>query len=246
MKVPRFFGFKKSCPLLLLFFVSFLANFPAISALRDGSNTALAEQDILKEAFPSICHFSGNFEQKRQSKGLPIPLNSSGNFYYSCDLGLIWNTESPINDVLLYVNATTNFRVNENGDIESLSGAVRYAMSRIVLRLMRGDIAYFASEFEVSRSEEEGSILLLPESTFMKKGIKSIQLNKTMENSSDTKLLITIRDLNEQNTSIEIKDIAEYRFEGERKAFEQCELLYPQPSLWCRVLRSPWRYENRR
>ena len=101
---------------------------------EDASDT---EKKLLTDIMPNSCNFSGQFVQKKAIKGLPIPLQSNGEFFFSCDLGLIWRTSSPFEEALLFANGATHFRIDEHGEHAPLSGMVRYSMSRIFIRLLQ-------------------------------------------------------------------------------------------------------------
>lgn len=226
--IPLLFG---ACAL----FVSLATN---ANPVQD-TPTDATEAELLAGMFPHSCHFSGNFIQQKNIKSLPIPIKSSGDFFFSCDFGLVWNTSAPIQEALLYVNARKNYRVDERGEIEPLSGAARYAMSKVFLRLLKGDTEYFADEFAVSAAPDNAGLILVPESEFMKKGINQIQIAKHGATQSDLLLNINIQDTTGQNTVVTIDSIREYAIDNKQAAFEQCETIYPGPGDWCRILRSP-------
>lgn len=219
-----------------------VTKFFSVSAMSQ-ENTKQEEISLLKDILPSTCHFTGQFVQEKEITGLPIPISSIGDFFYSCGLGLIWNSSTPVEEVLLFVNANTHFRIDEQGKIEPLSGKVRYGMSRIFLRLLKGDNEYFADEFAVSLLEN-GVTQLVPESSFMKKGIDSIQIIKNQNTEGGISLKISIFDTTGQATKVSINKIKEYAFDSKQAAFDQCELIYQKPKQWCRMLRSPWRYQD--
>ncbi|NMH60674.1 outer membrane lipoprotein carrier protein LolA [Alteromonas ponticola] len=199
------------------------------------------EKALLTDLFPSKCHFSGQFTQTKAVAGLPVPLKSNGDFFFSCDLGLIWRTHEPFNEAILYVNSTNNFRVNEDGSLASLTGVTRYIMSNVFVKLLKGDAAYFIDEFAISQADDDASITLTPQSDFMKKGIQHIRFNKSESEDLGITLFVDVMDATGQATHVSIDTIVHYDIEGKRRAFEQCEKLYSQHTDWCQVLRSPSR-----
>lgn len=231
--IKRLLQQKLMCFSIVLFSHSVLAD----SQIED-------EKKLLADIFPTTCHFSGQFLQQKRIEGLPVPLRSDGDFFFSCDLGLIWSTQSPFKDALLYVNASRNYRINERGEIEPLSGIAHYSMSKIFLRLLRGDTDYFANEFAVSEVPETGVIELRPESGFMQKGIERIDFKKNQSLEHGVSLQVNVVDATGQVTQVSIDKITEHEIEGKRNAFEQCEKLYPSTSKWCEVLRSPARFDK--
>ena len=206
------------------------------------ADNAPAEAELLTSIFPSGCHFSGHFKQSKAMQGLPAPLTSKGDFYYSCDLGLVWHTSEPFSEAILYINGIKNFRADDDGNLVPLSGVAKYIMSNIFVRLLKGDTSYFTEEFAISQ-EEQGNLLLLPESETMQRGLKAIRISKHGDTSSPLAVSINVTDTTGQGTSVIIDNIQEYGFEGKRQAYEQCLDLYADKTNWCQVLRAPQRYD---
>ncbi|MCW8108918.1 outer membrane lipoprotein carrier protein LolA [Alteromonas ponticola] len=198
-----------------------------------------SEIALLTNLFPQNCHFSGQFLQKKNVEGLPIPLHSTGDFFFSCDLGLIWHTQEPFREAILYVNSSNNFRVHEDGSLTPLTGVTRYIMSNVFVKLLKGDTQYFVDEFAIKLADDNTSVELKPESDFMKKGIDSIRFQKNDSDELGITLLVDVTDVTGQVTHVSIDKIRAYQIEGKRGAFEQCEKLYSDNSAWCQVLRSP-------
>ena len=202
------------------------------------------EKRLLADIFPTSCHFSGQFSQQKDIRGIPMPLRSGGNFFFSCDLGLVWSTTSPFEEALLYTDAITNFRADDKGNIELLSGVVRHSVSKIFLRLLKADTDYFADEFSVQLVGKNKVIELIPESGLMKKGIERIHIKQHENDKHGMSLNIRIKDMRGQMTQVNIEHITKYVIKGKKEAFDQCEKLYPKPLQWCGVLLSPWQYEE--
>lgn len=199
-----------------------------------------SEAPLLAEIFPSSCHFSGKFVQQKTIEGVPAPLISTGDFYYSCALGLVWRTQTPFTEAILYVNNSNNFKVNGNGDLSPLTGATRYIMSNIFVRLLKGDTDYFTDEFAISRGSQAGTIELRPESEYVRKGLDTISINKTTDQNKEVSLNIEVLDATGQSTNVVISAVEQFNLDGKRAAYEQCNALYSDTS-WCQVLRSPSR-----
>ena len=209
-------------------------------AMADENGTA--EEQLLASVFPSGCNFSGQFNQQKAMQGLPVPLNSNGDFFYSCDLGLVWHTSEPFSEAVLYVNSTNNFRAEDDGALTPLSGVARYVMSNIFVRLLKGDTGYFTDEFAISQ-EDAGDLVLLPESEMMRKGLQAIRISKTGDDTTPMAVSIKVTDASGQDTQVRIDNIQEFDFEGKRNAYEQCLEQYSDKTNWCQVLRSPSRYD---
>ena len=199
------------------------------------------EATLLAEIFPSGCHFSGQFSQQKTIQGVPVPLTSTGDFYHSCDLGLIWHTQTPFTEAILYVNSSNNFKADGNGTLAPLTGTTRYIMSNIFVRLLKGDTSYFTDEFAISADMQSGTVTLRPESEYIRKGLDSILVSKATDQEKGVSLNIEVLDATGQRTDVLISAVEQYDFSGKRAAYEQCEALYSDTS-WCQVLRSPSRY----
>ncbi len=224
----------------LRFTVAFLCFFLPTQQLL-AVTEASREQALLADLVPNHCHFSGHFQQQKMVEGLPVPLNSDGDFFFSCELGLIWSTHEPFKEAILYVNSTNNFRVNEDNSLTSLTGVTRYIMSNIFVKLLKGDTEYFAEEFQITLADDNASVELRPESDFMKKGIDKISFKKSESDELGIALFVDVTDATGQVTHVGIDRIQHYDIKGKRKAFEQCEKLYSASTSWCQVLSSPSR-----
>jgi len=205
---------------------------------KDSKNT---EETLLSAIFPSRCNFSGHFSQRKAVEGVSVPLNSTGDFFYSCDLGLVWHTSKPFSEAVLYVNSTNNFKAEDDGTLTPLTGITRYIMSNIFVRLLNGDTAYFAEEFSVTEATDK-TVRLHPESGMLQKGLDVIHISKT-EDDSPTAVSIKVTDVKGQDTLVLIDHIQQYSFTGKRSAYEQCNNLYADKTNWCQVLRSPSRFD---
>lgn len=200
------------------------------------------ETALLTGIFPSGCHFSGRFLQKKTIRGIPTPLTSTGDFYYSCDLGLIWHTQTPFSEAILYVNSSNNFKAGVDGSLAPLTGTTRYIMSNIFVRLLKGDTDYFVEEFAISKGEENTIVTLRPENEYLRKGLDTITISKALDQTKGTSLSIGVLDATGQLTNVLINNVEHYSISGKREAFEHCEMLYADTKDWCQVLRSPTRY----
>ncbi len=151
---------------------------------------------------PAACHFSGEFSQTKQIKTLPVPLVSNGEFIYSCDLGLIWKTQNPIVESLVFTNQKLNFLVPEKLLIENLEGVQHDFLANLLLGLMAGNVEFIAKEFEIEISEKKDNLIqltLAPKNKMVKQAIDTVVLKK-QTNKKELQILIT--DKNQQVTRI--------------------------------------------
>ena len=208
-------------------------------------DNAATEQELLRDILPSSCDFTARFEQSKQVKGIPLPLKSNGEFLYSCRLGLIWNTVYPFYETLLISNRKHSFRMDEDGELLPLQGAVQFGMSRVFMRLLKGDIDYFADEFSVQKALDNNATRLTPESKFMKKGLAFIDVQKTEREETGVSLTIEIQDVMGQVSIIDIHKISEAtNVDSRLQAYEYCQTVYKATPKWCRILRTPAEFDR--
>ncbi|MEM0912920.1 MAG: outer-membrane lipoprotein carrier protein LolA [Pseudomonadota bacterium] len=204
------------------------------------SKEAGTEQTLLQDVLPNVCSFTGQFKQTKNMQGVPVSLKSDGDFLYSCRLGLIWNTTVPFNETLLVSHRRSSFRIDENGRVSSLQGALRYSMSKIFMRLLKGDEDFFAREFAIQKTADNGITELRPESDFMKKGIEVIRISKIEDEETGITLNIEILRADEQSSTIDIFNLTEAtHVESRAQAFKYCETVYQSTTKWCKILRQP-------
>ena len=166
------------------------------------SANSVESVEVLKSLMPKVCHFSGVFNQSKQIKTLPVPLNSTGEFIYSCDLGLIWKTQKPIVESLVFTNQKLHFLVPEKLSIENLDGVQHDFLGNLLLGLMSGNTEFISKEFEIDVSEQKGEttqLTLQPKNKMIKRAIQSVTLEKE---STANELQIVITDKNNQVTKI--------------------------------------------
>ena len=180
--------------------IVFVANSFSVSA-----NTKENIQ-VLKSMMPKVCHFSGEFSQTKQIKTLPVPLVSNGEFIYSCDLGLIWKTQKPVVESLVFTHQKLNFLVPEKLSIENLDGVQHDFLANLLLGLMAGNTEFITKEFEIEISEKKDNLIqliLVPKNKMVKQAINSVVLEKSSSNEkSKNGLQISIIDKNQQLTKI--------------------------------------------
>ena len=179
-----------------VFLVVFVASCFSVSA------NSKEKLQALKSMMPKVCHFSGEFSQTKQIKTLPVPLVSNGEFIYSCDHGLIWKTQNPIVESLVFTNQKLNFLVPEKLSVENLDGVQHDFLANLLLGLMAGNTEFIAKEFEVEVSDKKDNLIqliLVPKNKMVKQAIDSVVLKKQ---TNKNELQISITDRNQQVTRI--------------------------------------------
>lgn len=218
----------------LLFLTALMLSNVSASASADNS---LA---LLKSMMPTVCHFSGEFSQAKQIKTLPIPLVSKGEFIYSCDLGLIWKTQEPVTESLIFTNQKLHFLIPEKLSIENLEGVQHDFLANLLLGLMAGNTEFIEKEFDLETIEAKNGVeglSLIPKNKVVKQAILSVTLEK-IDSSSLGKngLQISITDKNLQVTRISSTEKQQYAKNDEFS--QHCTSLSADG---CELLRNPVR-----
>ena len=174
---------------------------------------------------PSSCVFSGDFKQSKHLKGLPTPIESNGQFFYHCDLGVIWKTISPIQESLVLTKIGESFILEDNQ-----STPLKTEHSKLLSELINGLIGankqYIDNHFLVSKdtSSSSGAFTLIPLKRRLKRGLKQIKLSYSSENDSE-EVVISMLDRNKQWTHIrstKYDDFSSNLIDNSLKLVEQC------------------------
>ncbi len=172
--------------LILLVTLVFLASG---IALASPSNS----QKLLTRALPETCSFSGEFKQKRFVRSIPAPLNSKGQFFFSCHKGLIWYTASPIEEWLIYGKNGEQFRADKHQEYSSIDSRLHSYFASFLLRLLSADTEYLNKNFSIIEKEDEQnddrfSLVLKPASKRLQRALKSIEL---VESAKQKELIVS-------------------------------------------------------
>lgn len=199
---------QKINPLSLCIILSFICFFSTTHASNDVivKHTAALTDSVTLPNSP--CSFSGNFIQTKTISGLDKKLESSGSFYYHCQAGVIWSTNSPINETLIFSRTGNNTQIKEQ-NISTLKGRQSKLLGRLLNSMMGGNQVEIEQQFSLSMLESKtNKFELLPKKKSLKRAIKQIQLmfNQTENNALESSLnqtSIQIRDRKDQLTHIE-------------------------------------------
>lgn len=164
-----------------------------------------ANADNIRTLLPKSCVFSSNYQQEKQSKKLPFPLRSSGEIFFDCKKGLIWENKAPFLEKTIFTTEGEHFRLIPNEPIEQLEGLQYTHLSSLLLSILSADIARIKNRFNID-IEKNGQIKLMPKSSTIKKRLHSIAIKKN-DNSEHESLDITISAQRSQITKISIHNI---------------------------------------
>ena len=153
-----------------------------VLSLTLASNTAISQVSTHVSALDSLpkhCHFSAKFDQQKTLKSLPIPLKSTGQIYFSCNDGLIWETQAPIRESLILTRSEYQFKqqglLSQTNGLEVLDSIESRFLSRLLIGLMSSDKNYIEKTFEIS-SLNTAEFILKPKDQFISKAIKTVQI----------------------------------------------------------------------
>lgn len=189
-------------------------------AQADSSQTAAPD---VKDFLPRQCYFSGRFAQNRNVESIPAPLESQGEFLFSCDHGLIWHTGLPTRETIIYTNSKKHYLVDADGKMEPLKGRLHANMALLLNGLMGADVHYLEKYFSFITTEPD-NIELQPKKKNMRKFIEQLDLRKHGD-SIEINLVNDARN----NTVIRISDIQ--ILSG--LDIEQCREHFPEPVAVC-------------
>ena len=129
--------------------------------------------DQLAEDVASVSEMSGTFSQARQLAVLPLPLESSGNFRFDRQEGLVWQTLEPDDATLLI----TEQGVFQNNSETALSGSS--GLAAVLLAIFSGQLERLSQQFSIntSGSLQDWQLLLTPLSESVAAHIESIRIS---------------------------------------------------------------------
>lgn len=173
------------------------------------------------------CQFAGTFEQVKQLDGLDQGLTSTGVFYHHCEQGVIWSTLTPALETLVMRRDGKGFVIT-NTDQTQLKSRQGKFLSSLLNSLMSGDQDAIEQQFEIT-TMASGAVTLKPKKRTLKRAIKTIEVNKSLDNKN---VDINIIDRNFQKTHI--SSIQTQLFDGEVTAnaiAENCSAAMTESSL---------------
>ncbi len=134
----------------------------------------------LQAFFPESCQHGGQFEQTRQSGSLT--LESQGAFLYDCEKGLLWLTQGPVREAILYPLKGDPQRIDLQAQSSALDNRLQHALGRLLNQLIGGDTRALSHQFELHTEASDQSELLhltlTPRSRRMQKFIRVMQIQQ--------------------------------------------------------------------
>lgn len=170
----------------------------------------------------SECVFSGSFKQNRVLDSLPEPLQSNGVFFYHCEYGIIWSTQTPIAEALVLKRDGSGFLLRDSQS-KNLKSRQSKFLGKLLNDLMGSDPASIESQFAIERLDPAmRKYHLTPKKRAIKRGVKAITISLPNDDELDQKAaVITIIDRNAQAT--EIRSSRDEVFSVDHNAATSCD-----------------------
>lgn len=149
------------------------------------------------------CRYTGGFQQKRTLPGLTKRLITTGTFYFNCEQGLVWHTETPRPESLVYTLDGLYFKVNADSTVNQLKGKSTVAMGSFMLSLLSGDHRVLNKNFR--RADHlvlPNHLILVPRKATLRQFIENIDLK-----SVGKTLQITIAASSGAETAIDVANV---------------------------------------
>ncbi len=143
------------------------------------SSWTAADSGNLERFLPEDCHHWGSFEQEKHLAGLTQPLTTQGRFAFSCEQGLIWHSDTPLRETLVYPLKDPAWKLDAEGQRQALDGPVHKQLGNLLNRLIGGDLTYLNRHFQLRDLGD--SLTLVPKAARMKKFVQDIRVTPGTE-----------------------------------------------------------------
>lgn len=150
---------------------------------------------------------SGSFVQRKYFKVLKQPIKSHGELHFDVNLGLLWQTNTPLYSALILKNNSVYSEDGHNPP-KKLKGASN--LSLMLLSILSGNRVQIDANFIVTNSEIQGCVMLTPKQVQLSKVMQAIELCQKQSNE-DTELAlnhierIILREHSGNRTEIDVK-----------------------------------------
>jgi hypothetical protein len=198
------------------------------------SSAVIAQDDEMTKYLPSGCYHAGEYQQKKTITGVDIALNTIGTFVFNCDQGLIWHTQTPIHETLIYKIKGRHSIINSEGIIKNLDGRIHRELGKLLTNLIGGNKEYLTQHFssapihtDNTKKDATSGIELTPKNKQMQKFLHSLQITPDTEAVNITLFLAE-----KETTQIRISDLKSFS----EMTQSQCIAIATLPSLACDAL----------
>lgn len=140
---------------------------------------AVAQTDKLTAYLPQDCYHAGQYQQQKVMSGVGKTLTTEGSFIFNCEQGLIWHTQTPIAETIVYNIQGNHFLVRADGSKHALNTRVHRSLGKILTNLMGGDEAFLRKTFLIT--EQQNELHLAPKNKQMKAFLHALTIVKQNE-----------------------------------------------------------------
>lgn len=219
---------------------NFAAMFLTMFLMLTTFPTAWADTAKLSNYLPEGCYHAGEYQQHKTLAGMDKPLITDGSFAFNCNQGLIWHTQSPITETIIYKAQGDHVIMRADGSAQVLDSRAQRALGKILNNLIGGNSDYLQQTFSIvekngvekastekDNKDKENSIELTPKNKQMQKFLHSLSITPQTDS-----VKITLQ-LAEQET-VTIRIFARHSFTSLEQT--QCEQLPKLPPQACKIL----------
>lgn len=208
-------------------------------ATNSNNDTSHGRQP-LSSILPDTCIFSGRFEQQKTIAELSKPLLSSGQIFFSCHYGLIWQHQQPFEESMVYTLKQRHFRITDTARVIVLQGQQHKIIADLLINLLSADSQAIYKDFTVLADEQEDNettlrVVLVPESRFLKHAINTLSIEKSSVQSIKIELLDNLKQL----TVIQLNNLKALSPSSVAGYAELCRQSLPGSQIACEVLADP-------
>lgn len=116
---------------------------------------------------------SGQFTQRKYFKALKHPILSRGEVYLEENLGLLWQTNSPVFSRILLKNSGLYSDDGVSPEKRIRGGDI---IAKVIMHAILGDISSLEQQFKVDSTKTESCTVLTPKDKQLASAIRSIEL----------------------------------------------------------------------
>jgi len=160
----------------------------------------LLAQNQLKNFLPESCYQTGEFKQEKTLPSIEQPLVAQGRFAFSCDKGLVWRTQTPLDETTVYRMDGKIWLISEDAQAQELKSKVHRQMGKLLNQLMGGNQRFLEKMFSIRFAD--GGVELIPKQSRMKKFLQVIDIAK-----NEQEVVITMRQADQQTMTISVSNI---------------------------------------
>lgn len=178
--------------------------YAAVLSVTVVTTTFASDQTSRDIEFPTApCSFAGEFTQQKHLQDLPQPFESTGFFFYHCDQGILWSTQSPIQETLL-IKPSGKTWVIKDDNMQRLKGRQAKFISKLISQLIAADVSALQKNFAIKQLPDH--FQLTPKRNAIRRALSLITV--AWHESTDSTFLpitITMVDRTSQKNQIDAK-----------------------------------------